>query len=85
MIEKQLKRLGFYVILPSMFMPDDENIKKTLIFLFLSIGIFIFAAVIFVKIDTMSQKARSDAQLFSTDLDWVASQYHQTVQNVFKK
>ena len=68
-----------------MFLPDNDNIKKALVFLFLNIGIFIFAAVIFIKIDTMSQKVHAEVQSLSADLDWAAFQCHQSVQNKLNK
>ena len=85
MFEKQLKRPGFYVILPIMSFPYNDNIKKSLIFLFLNIGIFIFAAVIFVKIDVMSQKVHAGVQSLSADLDWEGFKHHQAVQSTLKK
>ena len=85
LFEKQLKRLGFYVILPTVILPENDNVKKGLTFLFLNIGILIFASVIFVKIDVMSHKIHSDVQLFSADLDWEGFLYHQAVQNIAKE
>lgn len=64
---------------------NNDNFKKALTFLFLNIGIFIFAAVIFVKIDTMSQKVRAEVQSLSADLDWEGFKYHQAVQNRLKE
>ena len=64
---------------------DNDNIKKALTFLFLNIGIFIFATVIFVKIDVMSHKVHADVQYLSADLDWEDFKYHQAIQNSLKK
>ena len=68
-----------------MFLPDNDNVKKGLTFLFLNIGLFIFAAVIFIKIDTMSQKVHADVQSLSADLDWQGFQCRQAIQNILKK
>ena len=64
---------------------NNDNVKKALTFLFLNIGIFIFAAVIFVKIDVMSRKVHAEVQLLSADLDWEGFKYHQAIQNSLKK
>ena len=68
-----------------MSLADSDNIKKALTFLFLNIGIFIFAAVIFAKLDAMSHKVQAEVQTLSADLDWESFQYHQTVQGMLKK
>ena len=68
-----------------MFLPYNDNVKKALIFLFLNIGLFIFAAVIFVKIDAMSQKVHAEVQSLSADLDWEGFKCHQAVQNMLKE
>ncbi len=72
-------------MLYTVFPPDNENIKKALTFLFLNIGIFIFAVVIFMKIDAMSQKIHAEVQSLSVDLDGEGFKHHQAVQNILKE
>lgn len=68
-----------------MFLPDNDHIKKALTFLFLNIGIFIFAIVMFVKIDAMSHKIQAEIQTLSADLDWGNFKHRRAVQNTLKK
>ena len=47
-----------------------SNLKSILILVFLTIGMMIFAAMILMKVDVMSQKAKADLKLFSANSDW---------------
>ena len=57
------------------------DISKALSFLFLSIGMAIFAMVLLMKIDVMTQGAKADVQSLSADLSWEEYLYQQAARN----
>ncbi len=63
---------------------DNENVKKGLTFLFLNLGIVIFAIVILTKIDVMAKKVEGQTQELSAEIDWQNYLYHKTVLNIIK-
>ena len=57
------------------------DISRALSFLFLSIGMAIFAMVLLMKIDVMTQGAQADVQSLSSELGWEEYLYQQAARN----
>ena len=64
---------------------DNDNVKRGLTFLFLNLGIMIFAVVIFTKLDVMAKKVESQTQELSAEIGWQGYLYHKTVLTVLNK
>ena len=64
---------------------DNDHVKRGLTFLFLNLGIMIFAVVIFTKLDVMAKKVESQTQEVSADISWQGYLYHKTVLNILNQ
>ena len=64
---------------------DNDNVKRGITFLFLNLGILIFAMVIFAKLDVMTKKVESQTQSVAADIDWQGYLYHKTVLNILNQ
>ena len=64
---------------------ENDNVKRGLTFLFLNIGIVIFAVVIFIKLDVMAKKVESDTQAVAADVGWQGYLYHKTVLTILNQ
>ncbi|MFA5089321.1 MAG: hypothetical protein WC552_09855 [Candidatus Omnitrophota bacterium] len=60
----------------------DNNIKKSISLIILSIGMAIFAMVILWHVEALASKSQAELKLFSASLDWEDYLYHQTVEKV---
>ena len=64
---------------------DNDNVKRGITFLFLNLGIMIFAVVIFTKLDVMAKKVESQTQAVSADIGWQGYLYHKTVLTILNQ
>ena len=64
---------------------DNDHVKRGLTYLFLNVGIAIFAAVIFIKIDMMTKTMESQTQEFSAQISWQGYLYHKAILNVLSR